>query len=99
MAEAQRVGVAKHRVVKQLKRHGGRRPEGLEESLDQVTTLAAQWHPTQNDALRPEGVRPGSAKGVWWCCPKDPTHTWRARPLLVQWVMCKPLAIGSKQAN
>src|SRR5262245_60352664 len=27
------------------------------------------------------------------------TTAWRARPLLVQWVMCKPAAIGSRHAK
>jgi hypothetical protein len=41
--------------------------------------LAAEWHPTKNGRLRPEGVVPGTARTVWWRCSKDPSHTWRAR--------------------
>jgi hypothetical protein len=49
--------------------------------------VAATWHPTRNGRLRPENVMPGSARKVWWQCPKGPDHEWqmaivnrRARP-------------------
>ena len=31
--------------------------------------IAAQWHPTRNGTLTPEGVTPYSNKRVWWRCP------------------------------
>lgn len=40
--------------------------------------LAAQWHPTRNDDLRPQDVSPGSNKKVWWLCPAAPGHEWEA---------------------
>ncbi len=38
--------------------------------------LAAQWHPTKNEALTPYDVVFGSDRRVWWKCPKD--HEWKA---------------------
>jgi len=38
--------------------------------------VAAQWHPTKNEDLRPEEVTPGSGKKVWWICEKG--HEWEA---------------------
>lgn len=39
--------------------------------------LAKEWHPTMNGKLTPEDVHPGSAKKVWWKCPKGDDHEWR----------------------
>jgi hypothetical protein len=36
--------------------------------------LAAQWHPTQNENLRPEQLTPGSQQRVWWRCTR--AHEW-----------------------
>ena len=38
--------------------------------------LAAQWHPTKNEGLRPEDVVAGTARRVWWQCGKG--HAWRS---------------------
>jgi very-short-patch-repair endonuclease len=42
--------------------------------------VAKQWHPTENDDLRPENVTAGSNKRVKWLCPntcpKGCPHTW-----------------------
>ncbi len=38
--------------------------------------LTAEWHPTQNGALRPTQVTAGSSRRVWWMCEKG--HEWRA---------------------
>ncbi|MGI5254082.1 zinc-ribbon domain-containing protein [Actinacidiphila glaucinigra] len=40
--------------------------------------FAAQWHPLRNGVLRPQGVRPGSSRAVWWLCPVHADHEWRA---------------------
>ena len=40
--------------------------------------LASEWHPTKNSPLKPEDVRPGSNKKVWWLCPRDSSHEWWA---------------------
>ncbi len=39
--------------------------------------LAREWHPTLNRTLRPDIVRPGSGKKVWWMCAEG--HMWEAR--------------------
>ena len=38
--------------------------------------LAAQWHPTLYETLRPDMVTPGSHRKVWWICPLG--HVWKA---------------------
>lgn len=38
--------------------------------------LAAQWHPTKNGSLGPDGVTAYSGKRVWWQCPQG--HAWEA---------------------
>jgi len=39
-------------------------------------SIAKAWHPTQNKALTPYDVVPGSHKRVWWICDKG--HEWQA---------------------
>ena len=41
--------------------------------------IAAQWHPTKNGALSPEGVSRGTKRKVWWICGKG--HEWEASVL------------------
>ena len=38
--------------------------------------LAAEWHPTKNESLRPVDVTCGSNKKVWWFCNNG--HEWEA---------------------
>ena len=40
--------------------------------------IAAQWHPTKNQPLTPSLVVAGSAEPVWWLCPINSKHEWRA---------------------
>src|SRR5207237_10266122 len=40
--------------------------------------LAAQWHPTGNDAPRPDALTPRTGRLVWWRC--QPAHDWTATP-------------------
>lgn len=40
--------------------------------------LAREWHPTRNGDLRPDQLRAGSERKVWWQCTRDGTHAWRA---------------------
>ena len=40
--------------------------------------IASQWHPTKNGHLRPDEVVAGSARKVWWKCPKGENHEWKA---------------------
>lgn len=37
--------------------------------------IAAQWHPTKNGTLKPEGVTACSNRRIWWRCEKG--HEWR----------------------
>ena len=37
--------------------------------------IAAQWHPTKNNGLRPTDVTAGSNKKIWWYLPYDDLHT------------------------
>ncbi len=49
-------------------------------------TLAQQWHPTKNGALRPRNVVVGSHLVVWWKCPKGPDHEWTAKVVNRSWL-------------
>jgi len=40
--------------------------------------LAAEWAHDLNGDLAPTTVRLGSNARVWWRCPTDPDHAWRA---------------------
>lgn len=40
--------------------------------------VAAEWHPTKNGHLSPTDVVAGSARKVWWKCPKGEDHEWEA---------------------
>src|SRR5580700_6003652 len=46
--------------------------------LSGYPALVAQWHPKKNGDLFPDLVRYGSAREVWWTCPRGPDHEWRA---------------------
>ena len=39
--------------------------------------IAAEWHPTKNGDLTPQGVTRGSSRKVWWLCPEC-GHEWQA---------------------
>ncbi len=41
--------------------------------------VAARWHPTKNGKLRPDQVVAGSARRVWWQCPRARDHVWRTQ--------------------
>jgi hypothetical protein len=40
--------------------------------------IARQWHPIKNGKLTPREVAPGTAKKIWWKCPKGDDHEWQA---------------------
>jgi hypothetical protein len=42
------------------------------------TLVAEQWHPAKNGTLTAYDVMPGTAKKVWWKCPKGDDHEWLA---------------------
>ncbi len=39
-------------------------------------SIAAEWHPTLNEKMKPNRVACGSSKLYWWRCKKDKTHQW-----------------------
>jgi hypothetical protein len=40
--------------------------------------IAKEWHPTKNGELKPSDFTSGSAKKLWWKCPKGDDHEWEA---------------------
>ena len=38
--------------------------------------IAAQWHPTRNGDVTPDGILAGSGTKVWWKCAEGPDHEW-----------------------
>ena len=72
------------RVVRRTRRGdgcpycSGRRASVTNSLATQFPEIAAQWHPTSNDELTPEGVAAGSHRKVWWKCPEAPDHEWQA---------------------
>jgi len=40
--------------------------------------VAGQWHPSLNGALQPSAVAAKSGLQVWWQCPDDAEHVWKA---------------------
>jgi putative zinc ribbon protein len=48
--------------------------------LELYPSVAAEWHPRKNGDLRPEHVRPGSHKSVWWRCKMNRYHEWATSP-------------------
>ena len=49
---------------------------GVNDFATRFPDIAAQWHPTKNNDLRPEQVAANSNRSVWWQCEQG--HTWRA---------------------
>jgi putative zinc ribbon protein/HEPN superfamily RiboL-PSP-like protein len=41
-------------------------------------SLAQQWHPTKNGAIKPSDYKPNSTTKIWWVCPINPTHEWQS---------------------
>lgn len=44
--------------------------------LDSNPHIAAEWHPTKNDAITPSEVTTSSGRKVWWLCEKG--HEWES---------------------
>jgi hypothetical protein len=42
--------------------------------------VAAQWHPTRNCNVTPDGVTSKANKKYWWQCDVGPDHEWEASP-------------------
>ena len=40
--------------------------------------IAAEWHPSKNNNLTPQMVKPGSERNVWWLCSKC-GHEWQEK--------------------
>ena len=47
-------------------------------SLARFPDLVAEWHPTRNGDLTPDGIVAGSHTKAWWRCANDPTHVWQS---------------------
>ena len=58
--------------------------------------LASEWHPTKNKDLTPDDVHPGSAKRVWWKCPKGDDHEWQTVVHSRSWGRKCPVCSGRK---
>lgn len=58
----------------------GRRASSTNNLAASHPALARQWHPSNNGALRPRDVTFGSTRAIWWRCPRDRRHEWRAPP-------------------
>lgn len=43
-------------------------------------TIAAEWHPTRNGALTPDGIQASSPREVWWKCAEAADHEWKSSP-------------------
>lgn len=41
--------------------------------------IAAEWHPTKNNSLKPNDIIAGSAKLIWWECKEDANHIWESK--------------------
>lgn len=54
----------------------GRPLAGFNDLASQYPAIAAEWDPDKN-SLRPEQVRPGSDRKVWWRCPT--AHSYLAK--------------------
>lgn len=57
--------------------------------------VAAEWHPTKNDSLKPTDVSPYSNKKVWWRCPLGHDFTAVIGQRTVQGTGC-PYCAGRK---
>ena len=42
--------------------------------------LAKEWCYEKNESLTPDKITYGSSKMVWWVCPNDPSHLYKASP-------------------
>lgn len=55
---------------------GRRVLKGFNDLLTLEPKIAAEWHPTLNEALSPDQVTVGSRKKVWWQCADG--HIWKS---------------------
>jgi hypothetical protein len=42
--------------------------------------LASEWNKEKNVGKLPTGISAGSSRSVWWTCPVDSRHEWKATP-------------------
>ena len=52
----------------------GRRVSNQNNLLLLFPKVASEWHPTKNGELKPDEFTYGSAKKVWWLCPKGHSY-------------------------
>ena len=72
-------------VVHQRTRMGQGCPACFGSAVTPTNNLAArypelleEWH--LDNAIQPTELRPASTQSVLWCCKKDRSHVWRAKP-------------------
>jgi rubrerythrin len=53
-------------------------PKPGQSFLDTFPNVAAEWHPTRNETLGPNDVKPGSNIRVWWLC-RLCKHCWQTK--------------------
>jgi hypothetical protein len=64
-------GIARRAVLRATPKPG-------QSFADLYPDVAAEWHPTLNDDLKPTDVKPGTRKRVWWQCSEG--HEWQVAP-------------------
>ena len=53
---------------------GAHKTSRKESLLYKYPDISKEWHPTKNGSLSPLDVVPGSARKVWWICPKGHSY-------------------------
>ena len=61
-----------------LERRSDRKPRPGRSLADSRLPVVHEWHPTRNGNLTPKDVARCAKRKVWWKCPRDPKHEWRA---------------------
>lgn len=75
--------VWKASVVRRRSGHGcpfcaGKKVSKTNSLLAVAPEIATEWHPSKNGSLTPGDVVSGSARRVWWACPRGADHEWIA---------------------
>lgn len=55
-----------------------RRDEVVHTLAEALPVLRQHWHPTRNGDRRPVELGRRGDRPVWWRCPSNPSHPWRA---------------------
>jgi hypothetical protein len=57
----------------------GQRVTSANALATQFPAIARQWDRARNGTLMPQHVAAKSHLSVWWRCPRDPAHRWKAK--------------------